>query len=98
MVTTSVILLHLKFPVRASLDPFGNIRPCSDTYAFLLSHDTDQRWYMFQNMGPAPSVRSGHRMAAVGTRIFVLGGESSSTGPSDDPTVIHVLDTSQSCL
>lgn len=50
---------------------------------------------MFQNMGPAPSVRSGHRMASVGTRVFVLGGESSSTGPSDDPTIIHVLDTSQ---
>ncbi|EJD03699.1 uncharacterized protein FOMMEDRAFT_105816 [Fomitiporia mediterranea MF3/22] len=61
-----------------------------DLAAFKISN---QRWYMFQNMGPAPSVRSGHRMAAVGTRVFVLGGESSSTGPADDPTIIHVLDT-----
>ena len=35
-------------------------------------------------------------MAAVGTRVFVLGGESSVSGPTDDPTVIHVLDTSKS--
>ncbi|KAL5495002.1 hypothetical protein ACEPAI_464 [Sanghuangporus weigelae] len=61
-----------------------------DLAAFKISN---QRWYMFQNMGPAPTVRSGHRMAAVGTRVFVLGGESSSSGPSDDPTIIHVLDT-----
>lgn len=54
----------------------------------------DQRWYMFQNMGPAPSVRSGHAMASVGTRIFVLGGESSSPGQTDDPSILHVLDTS----
>ena len=54
----------------------------------------DQRWFMFQNMGPAPSVRSGHRMAAVGSRVFVLGGESSVSGPTDDPTIIQVLDTS----
>lgn len=64
----------------------------------IVLHGTDQRWYMFQNMGPAPSVRSGHRMAAVGTRVFVLGGESSSTSPSDDPSLIHVLDTSQFCV
>lgn len=55
----------------------------------------DQRWYMFQNMGPAPSVRSGHRMASVGTRVFVLGGESSVPGQTDDSSIMHVLDTSQ---
>lgn len=34
-------------------------------------------------------------MAAVGTRVFVLGGESSVSAPTDDPTFIHVLDTSE---
>ena len=58
----------------------------------------DQRWYMFQNMGPSPSVRSGHAMASVGTRVFVLGGESSSPGQTDDPNMIHVLDTSMYCF
>ena len=53
---------------------------------------------MFQNMGPAPSVRSGHRMAAVGSRVFVLGGEASITGQVDDPSIIHVLDTSLSFI
>ncbi|THH09190.1 hypothetical protein EW145_g2194 [Phellinidium pouzarii] len=61
-----------------------------DLAAFKISN---QRWYMFQNMGPAPSVRSGHRMAAVGTRVFVLGGESSAPGQTDDASIIHVLDT-----
>lgn len=50
---------------------------------------------MFQNMGPAPSVRSGHAMASFGTRVFVLGGESSAPGQTDDPTIVHVLDTSK---
>ena len=45
-------------------------------------------------MGPAPSFRSGHAMASVGMRVFVLGGESSSKTPSDDPNLVHVLDTS----
>ena len=48
---------------------------------------------MFQNMGPAPSSRSGHAMASVGTRVFVLGGESMTT-KSEDPNMLHVLDTS----
>ena len=33
-------------------------------------------------------------MASVGSRVFVLGGESSTPGKTDDPSVIHVLDTS----
>ncbi|KAF9040391.1 hypothetical protein BDZ89DRAFT_1060481 [Hymenopellis radicata] len=62
----------------------------SDLAAFKLSN---QRWYMFQNMGPQPSGRSGHAMASVGTRVFVLGGESFSPSKTDDPALIHVLDT-----
>lgn len=54
----------------------------------------DQRWYMFQNMGPAPSARSGHAMASMGSRVFVLGGESFTPTRGDDHGMIHVLDTS----
>ncbi|EMD41957.1 hypothetical protein CERSUDRAFT_110507 [Gelatoporia subvermispora B] len=64
-----------------------------DLGAFKISN---QRWYMFQKMGPAPSARSGHAMASMGTRVFVLGGlggESMNPAKPEDPTVIHVLDT-----
>ena len=54
----------------------------------------DQRWYMFQNMGPAPSGRSGHAMASIGPRVFVLGGESFTPSKPEDANFIHVLDTS----
>jgi hypothetical protein len=36
---------------------------------------TSRRWYTFQNMGPAPSPRSGHSMTAYGKHIVVLAGE-----------------------
>jgi hypothetical protein len=50
---------------------------------------------MFQNMGPSPSGRSGHVMAAIGNRVFVLGGESYTINArQDEPAGIHVLDTS----
>ncbi|KAI0830545.1 hypothetical protein BC628DRAFT_1336597 [Trametes gibbosa] len=65
-----------------------------DLGAFKISN---QRWYMFQKMGPAPSPRSGHAMASMGSRVFVLGGlggESLNTQKPEDPTVVHVLDTS----
>ncbi|KAF8973589.1 hypothetical protein BDZ97DRAFT_379394 [Flammula alnicola] len=62
----------------------------SDLAAFKISN---QRWYMFQNMGPSPSGRSGHAMASIGTKVFVLGGESFSPSKSDDPSITHVLDT-----
>ncbi|KAG1778034.1 hypothetical protein EV702DRAFT_968580, partial [Suillus placidus] len=55
---------------------------------------SNQRWYMFQNMGPAPSGRSGHAMASVGTKVFVLGGESFTPTKPDDHGIINVLDTS----
>ncbi|KAF9076091.1 hypothetical protein BDP27DRAFT_1284823 [Rhodocollybia butyracea] len=62
----------------------------NDLAAFKLSN---QRWYMFQNMGPAPSGRSGHAMASIGTRVFVLGGESFTPSKPEDANFIHVLDT-----
>ncbi|KAG1744290.1 kinase-like domain-containing protein [Suillus lakei] len=61
-----------------------------DLAAFKMSN---QRWYLFQNMGPAPSRRSGHAMASMGTRVFVLGGESFTPTKGDDPGIINVLDT-----
>ena len=43
------------------------------------------RWYTFQNMGPAPSARSGHAMTVGpgGSTIFVIGGEP-NPGPRDE--------------
>ncbi|KAH7930534.1 hypothetical protein BV22DRAFT_1191146 [Leucogyrophana mollusca] len=60
-----------------------------DLAAFKVS---DQRWFMFPNMGPAPSGRSGHAMASVGNRVFVLGGEPAPTGGYGDDN-INVLNT-----
>ncbi|KAJ7107616.1 hypothetical protein C8R43DRAFT_1044594 [Mycena crocata] len=62
----------------------------SDLAAFKISN---QRWYMFQNMGPSPTGRSGHAMAAVGTKVYVLGGESFTPSKTDDSSLVHVLDT-----
>jgi hypothetical protein len=46
---------------------------------------------VFQNMGSSPRGRSGHAMASVGSKVFVVGGAPSG----DDSDVIHILDTSQ---
>ncbi|KAG6911578.1 hypothetical protein DXG01_011881 [Tephrocybe rancida] len=62
----------------------------SDLSAFKISN---QRWYMFQNMGPAPSGRSGHAMSSVSSKVYVLGGESSFTPMKEDPAFVHILDT-----
>ncbi|KAG6821366.1 hypothetical protein H0H93_014163 [Arthromyces matolae] len=61
----------------------------NDLSAFKISN---QRWYMFQNMGPAPSGRSGHAMASVNSKVYVLGGESSQPS-KEDPTFVNILDT-----
>jgi hypothetical protein len=53
-----------------------------------------QRWFMFQNMGPSPSGRSGHAMTSNGAWVFVLGGEPSAGAQADKTALIHVLDTS----
>jgi len=57
---------------------------------------TTRRWYSFQNMGPAPSPRSGHSMTAFGKQIIVMGGEPSS-GPRDpaELSMVYVLDTAK---
>ena len=53
---------------------------------------------MFQNMGPSPTGRSGHAMASNGTRVFVLGGESSAGTATEEAALIYVLDTSTCSL
>ncbi|KAK7208158.1 hypothetical protein BZA70DRAFT_224768, partial [Myxozyma melibiosi] len=55
---------------------------------------TSGRWYTFQNMGPAPSPRSGHSMSVAGTRILTLGGQPGE-GSADDLTLAYILDTSK---
>lgn len=64
-----------------------------DLAAFRIS---SRRWYTFQNMGPSPSPRSGHRMTAYGKQIIVLAGEpSSATREAQDLSTAYVLDTSK---
>ncbi|BDD59974.1 hypothetical protein MAP00_005141 [Monascus purpureus] len=57
---------------------------------------TTRRWYSFQNMGPAPSPRSGHSMTAFGRQIIVMAGEPSSA-PRDpvELSLVYVLDTAK---
>ncbi|PWY97244.1 hypothetical protein BCV70DRAFT_69247 [Testicularia cyperi] len=56
---------------------------------------SNQRWYMFANMGPSPSGRSGHAMSTYQNKVVVLGGESFTGAKPDDPGAIHVLDTAK---
>ncbi|KAL1412939.1 hypothetical protein Q8F55_000688 [Vanrija albida] len=67
-----------------------------DLAAFRISN---QRWYMFQNMGPSPMAKSGHSLCAAHGKVFVVGGESNlaptPTNVRDDPNLVHVLDTTK---
>lgn len=55
---------------------------------------TSRRWFTFQNMGPAPSPRSGHTMTAFGKQIVVAAGEPSSAPRNNDElSMVYVLDT-----
>lgn len=64
-----------------------------DLAAFRIS---TRRWYMFQNMGPSPSPRSGHSMTTFGKHIIVLGGEpSSAPRDSEELSIAYILDTSK---
>lgn len=57
---------------------------------------TTRRWYTFQNMGPAPSPRSGHSMTTVGKTIVVVGGEPSSAATAvNDLALVYCLDTTK---
>jgi hypothetical protein len=64
-----------------------------------------RKWFSFQNMGPAPSPRSGHSMTAFGGhKILIMGGESPELDPEnpnaymneeESNNVVYVLDTSR---
>ena len=105
------MLLHLLMTLSTSLVEEASTAKISETWVHsscpvsytpffsiaASSFQADQRWYMFQKMGPAPTARSGHAMASMGSRVFVLGGlggESLSLAKPEDPSMVHVLDTS----
>ena len=54
----------------------------------------ERRWYTFEKLGPAPSARWGHSIAALGTRIFLLGGKTAKTDQAEeeDTNSVCVLD------
>lgn len=57
---------------------------------------TSKRWFMFQNMGPEPSARSGHGMAAIGSRVYVLGGvceDDLAASEGKESNFVYILDT-----
>ncbi|KAG0235317.1 Negative regulator of mitotic exit [Mortierella sp. GBA43] len=74
---------------------FGGVSPdgteLNDAYAFRIH---ERRWYLFQNVGPVASARSGHAMCTIRDRIFVLGGESEQT-KQEDSALIYYLETSK---
>ncbi|KAI0347828.1 galactose oxidase [Trametopsis cervina] len=65
-------------------------RYLSDLGALKLSQ---RRWYMFRNMGPTLSPRSGHIMASMGSQVYVLGGMGEKLTKTENDHLLHVLDT-----
>ncbi|KAF9560309.1 Negative regulator of mitotic exit [Mortierella alpina] len=59
----------------------------NDAYAFKIH---ERRWYLFQNVGPVASPRSGHTMCTVKDRIYVLGGESEQTKQEDSAQIYYL--------
>ena len=56
---------------------------------------SSKRWFMFQNMGPEPSPRSGHGMVTVGMKVYVLGGVcEEDTKGGKESNVMYILETS----
>ncbi|KAI9316880.1 hypothetical protein BX666DRAFT_1947670 [Dichotomocladium elegans] len=53
------------------------------------------RWFMFQNMGPAPSARFGSTLTALGDKLIAIGGDSFNGKLEEPSSVIHVLDCSK---
>lgn len=72
-----------------------------DLAAFVIA---SRRWYTFENMGPSPSPRRGHRMCVRNEKIFVIGGVADNgegLGADEELRVneglmlMHTLDTSK---
>ncbi|KAI1314311.1 Negative regulator of mitotic exit [Mortierella claussenii] len=59
----------------------------NDAYAFKIH---ERRWYLFQNVGPVASARSGHTMCTIKDRIFILGGESEQTKLEDSAQIYYL--------
>ncbi|ORZ12975.1 hypothetical protein BCR41DRAFT_371670 [Lobosporangium transversale] len=70
---------------------FGGSSPdgseLNDAYAFKIN---ERRWYLFQNIGPAPSPRSGHTMCTVKDKIFLLGGNSERADLDDGGALYYI--------
>jgi hypothetical protein len=69
------------------LDTYCNTKPGACGVLYI-----ERRWYLFQNVGPVASARSGHAMCTIRDRIFVLGGESEQT-KQEDSALIYYLET-----
>ncbi|KAI8391779.1 uncharacterized protein BYT42DRAFT_208257 [Radiomyces spectabilis] len=54
----------------------------------------NQRWYMFQNMGPAPSARHGLTITGIKEKMVVLGGDAGN-GKMEDASMVYVLDSAK---
>ncbi|KAF9901125.1 Negative regulator of mitotic exit [Linnemannia zychae] len=83
---------HSSAIVEGVLYVFGGSSPdgsdLNDAYAFRIQ---ERRWYLFQNVGPAPSPRSGHTLCTVKDKIFIIGGESEQSN-MEDPAYIFYLE------
>ncbi|BFZ58696.1 Negative regulator of mitotic exit [Savitreella phatthalungensis] len=53
------------------------------------------RWFTFQNLGQAPTARSGHALTSVDRKVLVIGGEGMESAARGDDGVIYALDTAK---
>ncbi|ORZ22981.1 hypothetical protein BCR42DRAFT_127097 [Absidia repens] len=84
----SVSLINGVMYVHGGKDELG--QDLHELYGFKIKN---RCWYMFQNMGRAPSARFGHTMTPVGSKLYVIGGDHvNSATKGDDPLTIHILD------
>ncbi|KAF9420897.1 Negative regulator of mitotic exit, partial [Podila epigama] len=70
---------------------FGGVSPdgseLNDAYAFKIH---ERRWYLFQNVGPAASPRTGQTMCTIKDKIFILGGESEMNQTEDSAQIYYI--------
>ncbi|KAI7865528.1 hypothetical protein BDF14DRAFT_1730188, partial [Spinellus fusiger] len=80
--------------VNGLLYVFGGKGPDGIEFNDLCAFRTrDHRWYMFQNMGSAPSARHALTLTAVKEKLYVIGGESRLR--MEDSSVLYILDSSK---
>ncbi|PKY39989.1 galactose oxidase, partial [Rhizophagus irregularis] len=53
----------------------------------------NERWYMFQKMGPSPGPRYWLTVSSSKNIVMVFGGTSTSSTKPDEDGIIHILDT-----